>query len=203
MCLILFAYHHQPGYRLVLAANRDEFYNRPTARAAFWDDRPDILAGRDLTAGGTWLGVTRTGRFAALTNYRDPARVKTNPQSRGQVVSEYLRGSMSPADYVSSLSAAGHHYNGFNLIAGDLSSLWYYSNITNRTHCLDSGLYGISNRFLDTPWPKVKNGKTEMARCLRAGHADAKTLFAVLSDETPACDKELPRTGVGQEWERI
>lgn len=203
MCLILFAYNHHPGYPLVLAANRDEYYERPTAQTAFWDDYPDVLAGRDLVAGGTWLGLTRTGRFAALTNYRDPALTVKNPRSRGYLISDYLCGDLSPGDYMTMLSKQDAQFRGFNLLAGDRFSLWYYCNITGYPQRLSPGLYGLSNRFLDTPWPKVTRGKEKMAHCLQAETFDAENLFTLLGDDRPAHDSELPCTGVGLEWERI
>jgi uncharacterized protein with NRDE domain len=203
MCLILFAYHYHPGYQLVLAANRDEYYERPTAQASFWEDCPDVLAGRDLVAGGTWLGITCTGRFAALTNYRDPALTVKNLRSRGHLVSDYLCGNLSPGDYMAMLSKKDTEYNGFNLLAGDSNSLWHYCNITGNQQRLSPGLYGLSNRFLDTPWPKVTRGKENMARCLRAETIDSEKLFTLLVDDSLACDSQLPCTGVGLEWERI
>ena len=116
MCLILFAYRTHPRHELVLAANRDEFYTRPTAPMDFWDDAPELLAGRDLEAGGTWLGVTRGGRFAAITNYRDPRKVLPDAPSRGALVSEFLTGQESARDYLDGLAPWADQYNGFNLI---------------------------------------------------------------------------------------
>ncbi|MBS4031576.1 MAG: NRDE family protein [Clostridiales bacterium] len=203
MCLILFAYNYHPGYSLALAANRDEYYERPTAQATFWDDCPDVLAGRDLAAGGTWLGITRTGRFAALTNYRDPALTVKNPRSRGHLVSDYLCGNLSPGDYMAMLSKNNSEFNGFNLLAGDSQSLWHYCNIKGTPQRLPPGLYGLSNRFLDTPWPKVARGKENMVPCLRSETIDDKELLKLLTDDIPACDSQLPCTGVGLEWERI
>lgn len=203
MCLILFAYHHHPGYPLVLAANRDEYYERPTAQAAFREECPDVLAGRDLVAGGTWLGITRAGRFAALTNYRDPALTVKNLRSRGHLVSEYLCGNLSPAGYMAKLSEKNAEFNGFNLLAGDIHSLWHYCNISGKPQRLSPGLYGLSNRFLDTPWPKLTRGKENMAHCLQSETVDTEELLSLLVDDRPACDSQLPSTGVGIEWERI
>lgn len=203
MCLILLAYHYHPEYQLVLADNRDEYYERPTEQAAFWRDCPDILAGRDLVAGGTWLGITRTGKFAALTNYRDPALRVEHLRSRGHLVSDFLCGNFSSGDYMATLSKKNAEFNGFNLLAGDSNSLWHYCNIKGYPQRLSHGLYGISNRFLDTPWPKVIRGKENMARCLQSKTVDVEKLFTVLADDSPACDNQLPCTGVGLEWERI
>ena len=128
MCLILIAYRCYPGIALLVAANRDEFHDRPTAPLAFWDDAPQVLAGRDLQHGGTWLGVTQSGRFAALTNYRDPRQVRPDAPSRGQLVSAYLQGAEPALDYLARLATQSSAYNGFNLLLGDAAGLHYYSN---------------------------------------------------------------------------
>src|SRR5918996_5225343 len=141
MCLILLSYRAHPYYCLVLAANRDEFYARPTAAASFWDRDPDILAGRDLKAGGTWLGVDRYGRFAAVSNYRDPGSNKTDALSRGHLVSHFLRGQQTPAEYIDNLCLKAQQYNGFNLLVGDRFEIWYYSNRISTARRLEPGLY--------------------------------------------------------------
>jgi uncharacterized protein with NRDE domain len=202
MCLIVFAYHAVPGYKLVLAANRDEFYQRPTASASFWEDYPGVLAGRDLVAGGTWLGITRSGRFAALTNYRDPVRHKKAAPSRGDLVSTYLCGNASPQEYLYALAGRSHLYNGFNLLVGDARSLYYYSNYKQQ-RVLTPGFYGLSNHVLDTPWPKVYRSKVALQSQLRDREPEPAQLFMLLTDTNRAADHELPRTGVGLEWERI
>ncbi|MCR3922175.1 MAG: NRDE family protein [Firmicutes bacterium] len=203
MCLILVAYRYHPKYHLVLAANRDEFYSRPTEPAAFWQDQPNILAGKDLVAGGTWLGVTRAGRFAAITNYRDPALENSNRPSRGDVVSKYLAGTDNPAAYMDMMIEKRNTYNGFNLIVGDGHSLWHYSNISGEAQCLSAGFYGVSNHLLDTPWPKVRRSKEHLARHLKADYIDKEKIFNTLHDNTPVSDKQLPSTGVTLAWERI
>lgn len=206
MCLILLAWQAHPRYPLVLAANRDEFFARPSAGAAFWEDAPHVLAGRDLQGGGTWLGVTRQGRFAALTNYRDPAQVRADAPSRGELVSRFLRGDESPDAYALWLAAAAPRYNGFNLLYGTLSgpqrSLRYFSNCGDAGRVLEPGIYGLSNHLLDTPWPKVARGKSELARALAALPEEAP-LLALLRQDGIARDEELPRTGVSLEWERL
>jgi len=155
MCLIIIAIDIHPQYPLVIAANRDEYYHRPTAPLAFWDDMPDVLAGRDLAGGGTWLGISRTGRLAAVTNYRDPAHQDPEARSRGLLITHFLAGSI-PADvYFKNLIDAGENYNGFNLVAGDMGRLWWMSNISKEIKKLTPGISGISNRLLDTPWPPV------------------------------------------------
>ncbi|OHE32562.1 MAG: hypothetical protein A3J94_13000, partial [Syntrophus sp. RIFOXYC2_FULL_54_9] len=203
MCLLLFAWRVRDDYPLVLAANRDEFYARPSAPADFWDDEPEILAGRDLQEGGTWLGITRSGRIAALTNYRDPTSFKANAPSRGGLVSGYLRGGADPESYLAGLVPDAGSYNGFNLLAGDRSGLFYFSNRGSQQK-LEPGIYGISNSLLDVPWPKVVQGKKKLAEML-AGKArpTPERLFRLLSDRTRPSDDQLPDTGVGLEWERV
>lgn len=202
MCLILLAWRSHPDYPLVVAANRDEFYARPTLPAAFWDDSPQVLAGRDLEAGGTWLGITRTGRFAALTNYRDPAQNKTDAPSRGRLVSAFLQGEMTPEAYLGQLEEDGASYNGFNVLVGDGRDLLYFSNCGELPRTLAPGIYGLSNHLLDTPWPKVASAKSALAKALAALPDDAG-LRALLRDQRVAPDEELPRTGVSLEWERL
>lgn len=203
MCLILFAYEVHPSYRLVVAANRDEFYDRPTAAAGFWRDAPEVLAGRDLTHGGTWLGVTRDSRFAAVTNYRDPRAVRPDAPSRGHLVGDFLKGSDSPAEYLARVAGGGPRFNGFNLLAGDAGSLHYYSNRGGAPRRLAPGVYGLSNHLLDTSWPKVEAGKRALAALVSAGgELEVESIFRVLSDREPADDSRLPDTGVGLEAER-
>lgn len=203
MCLILFAWKMDEDFPLVLAANRDEFYERPSAPAAFWEEAPDLLAGRDLQEGGTWLGVTTKGRLAALTNYRDPASLKIGAPSRGRLVSDYLRGGEIPEAYLRRIASGADHFNGFNLLVGDPGGLFCYSNRGARER-LDPGVYGLSNRLLDTPWPKVERGKAALSALLK-GKKDLSPegLFALLADRTRPPDDRLPVTGVGLAWERV
>ncbi|MBI4987442.1 MAG: NRDE family protein [Rhodocyclales bacterium] len=202
MCLILLAWRAHPDYPLVVAANRDEFFARPTAPAAFWPEVPQVLAGRDLEAGGTWLGVARSGRFAALTNYRDPARNKACAPSRGGLVSRFLTGSQSPAAYLTELESCADRYNGFNLVFGDPDGLWCFSNCGEGERQLAPGVYGLSNHLLDTPWPKVARGKSALNAALCALPNEIP-LFTLLRDDSIAPDEALPRTGVSLEWERL
>lgn len=202
MCLILLAWRAHPDYPLVVAANRDEFFSRRTAAADFWNDAPDVLAGRDLEAGGTWLGVTRSGRFAALTNYRDPARNKAGAPSRGELVSRFLTSGQDPRAYLSELESSADRYNGFNLVFGDLDGLWCFSNCGEGEQALVPGVYGLSNHLLDTPWPKVARGKSALNAALQA-LPDEVPLFDLLRDDRIAPDDALPRTGVSLEWERL
>jgi uncharacterized protein with NRDE domain len=203
MCIIFFAWQVHPRYKLVVAANRDEFYQRPTAAAHFWDDAPFLLAGRDLTRKGTWLGITTTGRFAALTNFRDPRQAHAeDKRSRGWIVSDFLAGGDSPAAYLRKISEQRDEFPGFNVIVGDLSGLWYYSNVEHRIRRLDPGVYGLSNHLLDTPWPKVKKGKQQFSLCIQERDPNPACLFRLLADEEQAELSELPDTGVGSEWEK-
>lgn len=203
MCLILFGWDCHPNYKLVMAANRDEFYQRPTAFADFWDDYPDIVAGRDLQAGGTWLGINRNGRFAALTNYRDPFNHKHNAPSRGLLVQNYLTGADSPPSYIEQLDAGGALYNSFNLLLGNHEALWYYSNREKLLRQVQPGVHGLSNSLLNVPWPKVTKGTNALTEALRQEHIDVESLFSVLSDGDYPNDEELPDTGVGLDMERM
>jgi len=203
MCLILFLHAKHAAFQLVLGANRDEVYDRPTAPLGFWDDCPDILGGHDLKIGGTWMGITRTGRFAALTNLRDPALQHDGAPSRGLVVTDFLRGDMNPRNYLENLRDSGTAYNGFNLLAGKGPDLFYYTSRTGEIRELLPGLYGLSNRFLDTPWPKVEKGKREFGRLASSDIPDKEAIFDLLADRSVPPDDRLPQTGVGIEWERI
>ena len=203
MCLILLALGTHPDYSLIVAANRDEFYDRPTARAAFWDDAPAVLAGRDLRAGGTWLGLDRSGRLAAVTNFRQGEREPEAQRSRGHLVSDFLTGTMDGRDYVARVEREAGLYNGFNLIAGDAGALYYLSNRGAPARPLGPGVYGLSNHLLDSPWPKVTEGKSALSALLGRGGELLPGIFALLSDHRQAADDRLPNTGVSPEWERL
>jgi uncharacterized protein with NRDE domain len=201
VCLILFAHRAHPAYRLVVAANRDEWFQRPTAPAAFWPDAPHVLAGRDLEAKGTWLGVTRTGRFAALTNFRDAESRRADLPSRGALVRDFLTSQVAPEAYLSSLRDQAGRYNGFSLLVADTWSMRYFSNRDGAARELPAGVYGLSNHLLDAPWPKVRTGKALLAAHLE-GRVSAERLLEILDDTHEAPDDALPRTGVSLEWER-
>lgn len=204
MCLILFAYKVHPAYKLIVAANRDEFYGRPTAPAHFWEDHPAILAGRDLSKMGTWMGVTKNGRFAALTNYRDPNEVTDGKRSRGDLVADFLKGSASPSRFMKIASEHRSSYPGYNLLAGNLEELFYYSNVEDRIEQLRPGVYGVSNHVLNTEWPKVKKGKEGLSKIIDHAAGDfTEALFTLLQNADPAPDEMLPKTGVSLEWERM
>ncbi len=204
MCLILFAYKVHPLYPFVLAANRDEFYDRPTAPAAFRGEAPHVLAGRDLRCGGTWFGVSTKGKIAALANHREMEKVRPDAPSRGSLVTDFLVDD-NPADkYLETLKRTGSLYNGFSLVFGDLRRLCYYSNKTGTSRDIQEGFHGQSNHLLDTPWPKVERGMEALRRVLSTGlKPSAEELFALLADKTRAADNLLPDTGVGIENERI
>ncbi|RXT07113.1 NRDE family protein [Ammoniphilus sp. CFH 90114] len=203
MCIILFSYQNHPQYRFVVAANRDEYYQRPTAPASFWEDYPFFLAGRDLEKMGTWMGITKTGRFAAITNYRDPSVLLADARSRGELVSDYLIGHDSPDAYLKKVKNNSRSYQGFNLLVGDLEHLWYYSWLSNSIDEVTPGIHGLSNAELNTTWPKVEKGKQLLHSCLQKPTLNKDCLFEVLADEKQVKDESLPDTGVGIEWERI
>ena len=193
-----------PLYRLILAANRDEYYDRHTAPLAFWGDVPQILAGRDLRHNGTWLGITRSGRIAAITNFRDPVLQIADAPSRGFLVSDFLASKESPKSYLEHVKQIGHRYNGFNLFVGDKSELFYYSNRGNSIHRTKPGLYGVSNHLLDTPWPKVAKGKFNLKELLdKKEKINPEDIFNILKDGSFPPNNMLPDTGVGLGWERI
>jgi uncharacterized protein with NRDE domain len=204
MCLILLSYETHPKYRVVLAANRDEYYDRPTAPVAFHDDSPDVLGGRDLKHQGMWLGITRSGRLAAVTNYRDPGTDISHAPSRGFLVRNFLTENVSPSTYLEHIKSIGQQYNGFNLLVGDWSDLYYYSNRGNAIEKLKPDIYGLSNHLMDTPWPKISKGKSDLEKLLNGKKdIDPEYIFDLLKDASYPPDNMLPDTGVDLEWERI
>lgn len=204
MCLILLAIRKHPGYKLILAANRDEYYERPSEPPHFWEDAPQLLAGRDKVAAGTWLGITRKGRIAAVTNYRDPANVTPDAPSRGRLVSDFLLSDLGTIAYLDPIRRRKERYNGFNLILGQRERLTWYSNRSGKTVPLSPGVYGLSNHLLDTPWPKVVRAKALFEEILSTRKdLNIEPFFELLKDQTVAPDDRLPRTGVPLEWERI
>lgn len=205
MCFLLFAVRVHPDYPLVIAANRDEFLARPASPAGFWEDAPNVLGGRDLEAGGTWLGITRQGRFAALTNYRNPDGHDATRPSRGALVSDFLTDAekIPAATYLKQIDDADKTYNGYNLIAGSGSTLIHYSNQANELTLLTEGVHALSNALLDTPWPKSVRGTHALEQILaKPGQPDTESMLALLTDRDPAKDDALPDTGVGTEAER-
>jgi len=202
MCLIFIGLKNHPRYKLIVAANRDEFYERKTAPADFWEDQPEILGGRDLEAKGTWLGMTKSGRICMVTNFRDPKNIHANAPSRGKLVSDFLLEHTSGEKFLEKVVPHARKYNGFSLIAGTVDSLYYFSNYKDGIILLNSGLFGLSNHLLETPWPKVEKGKIRIQEILKFQEIRADDLYNVLSDETISEDAHLPDTGVGLERER-
>lgn len=203
MCLINLAVSYKPDYKLIFIANRDEFLDRPSAPISFWKDKPEILAGKDLKEGGTWMGITRKGLFAAITNYRDLSNIKDDAPSRGIIVSEFLSGSYTPEQFAEQLFLSAEEFNGFNLIFGSINNLYYFSNQNKELTRLEKGIYGLSNHLLDTPWPKVKRSKERFKEIISKEEFSVYELIDLLSDKTIANDQQLPDTGVGIELERV
>ncbi len=201
MCLILFAYRQHIDYPLVVIANRDEYYARPTRHAHWWDDA-DTFAGRDLEANGTWLGVSRLGHFAAVTNIREPGGMKAGKLSRGELTRNYLSTTQTAEAYLHQLETHDQDYAGFNLMLADRQGIWFYSNRDRRIKRIQPGIYGISNGDFDEPWPKLSSGKLELEASLSGG-VDTGKLMEILTDHRVAHDHELPSTGVPLDVERL
>jgi uncharacterized protein with NRDE domain len=200
MCLIVFAWRPSHPQPLIVAANRDEFYARPARPLMQWPDAPQIHAGRDLEAGGSWMGVGNEGRFAALTNIRDPDQ-PTGLRSRGELVAKYLSGTQSLEDYLAETAGRAGEYTGFNLLMGDARSLYYLSSVQPEPRRLEEGVYGVSNAGLNTPWPKLLKARTALDGQLADPRPSA--LLELLLDSTPAAPAELPNTGVGLATETL
>ncbi len=204
MCLIIVSYGASVDYPLVLAANRDEFYQRPSRPARFWPDSPSVLAGQDVEHGGSWLGLHRDGCFAAVTNYRDGVKEKAAELSRGLLVSDYLQNRLSSIQYLQQCITNINRYNGFNLLVGDLNALYFLSSREQNYRQLRAGTYGICNGDLNSPWPKVKWAKQQLSALIAADHADDhETILGMLGDRQVPDDADLPDTGIGKEWERM
>lgn len=203
MCLILLARDVRPDAPLVLAANRDEYFSRPTRPAHYWEDAPAVLGGRDLKAGGSWLGVDTAGRLAAVTNYREPPQPVARVESRGRLVSDYLTQSRQPAAYLEDVQRRRHRFDAFNLLVGRGTDLHVYSSRGAAPLPLAAGIHAVSNGDLDSPWPKMARGRRALGDILAAEAApDCEALFALLADTTPAAAAELPDTGVDRDTEK-
>lgn len=200
MCLIVFSWKLSAAYPFLLAANRDEFYDRPALpayfRSAGW------LGGQDLAAGGTWMGMHRNGRFAALTNYRSPAEFRPAAASRGSIVADFLAQDTAPELFMEQLSSQKGQYNGFNLLAGTADELWYFSSVSGQMGQLSPGLYGLSNHLLDTPWPKVVQAKNGLQNLMSENNLTKQSLLDLMQSREMAADEDLPATGVPYEWEK-
>lgn len=204
MCLLAFQLQSHPKYKLVMMANRDEAYRRPTAPADFWSDHPDILAGRDLEQMGTWLGINTQGKVAALTNYRDFALPETGKLSRGHIVSSYLQSDLSARTFMEQLHVNRDDYAGCNVLAGSAEEMFYYSNIEQSIHRLTHGTHGLSNALLDTPWPKVDKTKALLAEYLEQNEEiDPDVLFGMMQRAERFPSEQLPDTGVGEDLESL
>ena len=206
MCLLVIAWQVHPRYRLVVAANRDEFHERPTEPMALWPPPDDLIAGRDLRAGGTWLGVDRRRRFGIVTNFRELQRPAPGAPSRGNLIPGYLRNPAPVTEYIHNLEAVAEQYSGFNLLLTDHDSLWYVSNRAPRfAQSLPPGIYGLSNELLDTPWPKLQRVRQRFDALInQADTLPEEALFAILADPTQAgVDDSLPDTGLSREWEQL
>jgi uncharacterized protein with NRDE domain len=203
MCVILFSVGAHSRYPLIVAANRDESYDRPAATAAFWTDHPHIFGGRDLTHGGTWLALSTRGRFAAITNYRQGVRIGAAPRSRGELTRDFLAGERDAESYLADVSRRGDDYGGYSLIAGTPERLYFSSNRGVAPHAIPPGVHGLSNRLLNEPWPKVQLGMSVLESLASASEsALLQGLFEVLADTTAAPDHLLPSTGIALERER-
>ena len=204
MCLILFSFRAHRHFPLVVAANRDEHHNRPAAPAAFWDDQPDIYGGRDLEKGGTWMGLHADGRFAAITNYREGKPGAAAPRSRGELVSGFLAGNEPAEGFFHKAAANNALYNPYSMIAGDLRGLHFFSNRIDRAQAIAPGVHGLSNHLLDTPWTKVTAGREALNSTAEFDDPDAigAAMFAMLANDRPAPDTELPDTGITPQREK-
>ena len=204
MCLILFALNQHPQYKLIIAANRDEFFSRPTIEAGFWEENNSILGGRDVKSGGTWLGLNKNGRFIAITNFRDPKNEKKTAKSRGKLSKNFLSQSLNVSAYLNDVSKKKDQYNGFNLLLSDdsFNSLYHYSNISDKSTKINSGIHGLSNHLLDSPWPKIQSGRNHMANIIKSESIDMYDLIALLRSDNKAPDNLLPNTGISLDLEK-
>ena len=204
MCILFIAVDQHPDYPLIIAANRDEFHARLTQPSHFWKSKPHMLAGKDLQAGGTWLGVAKNGHIAALTNIRAPSKERFDAMTRGELVVNALQYKGSWAVHTQHLKNTATDYNGFNLVYGDWKNLQVFNSHTQEHHALTQGVYGLSNAQLNTPWPKTQQGVNALnALCQSKQPLVVEQLFAILSDPTQASDETLPDTGIAKPWEKM
>ncbi|GGW95604.1 NRDE family protein [Alteromonas halophila] len=202
MCILFVANQQRKDMPLIIAANRDEFYRRPTLPSHFWSDAPDLLAGKDLEAGGSWMGVTRQGRIAAITNVRAANAQRDNAKSRGELVTQSL---CDPSHQTLSarLRQSREKYQGYNLLFGDINALQVYNNIEDRLQEVSPGIHGLSNATLNAPWPKVTRGMQSLSEyCQHSECIVPQDLFALLRNDEQADDDRLPDTGISKEWEK-
>lgn len=202
MCLIVFSINGHQNYQLILAGNRDEFYQRPTKPAHYWDTDREILAGKDMKAGGTWLGISKEGRIGALTNYRDFNNPREGEKSRGELIPGFLKSSKEPKEALTDILSRGKRYDGFNLIAGTSKKLYYNSNINNSVEEISPGIHGISNAFLDTSWPKVDVARQKFSSAISGSEIDEEAIFSLLKNSETYSQEKLPDTGLSPEMEK-
>lgn len=203
MCILFIAVNCHSNYPLIIAANRDEFHARNTKPSHFWPSQPTLLAGQDLEGGGTWMGVTKTGRISALTNIRAPGKEHSNPITRGKLVTDFLTLDIQINEYLERLKKTRNHYNGYNLLFGTLNELYVYNSFENHAYKLKDGVYGLSNASLNSPWPKLDMGRNTLASYCQNAHTLKKEhLFELLSNKQLADDDSLPKTGVPLVWEK-
>ncbi len=202
MCFIVFNYKQHSRYKLIFCANRDEFYNRETVAMHFWPENDSVLAGKDVQGGGTWLGITKTGKLAALTNFREQSAVSSTKPSRGQIVKMFLEQGCETKEFIDYLKKSKNFYEGYNLIFGTIDKLYYFSNRSNGVLPISPGLYGLSNSTLDTPWPKINRGKSLLKKTISNPNFSSKDLFNILSDSQKAHDDTLPDTGISPVYEK-
>ncbi|MGQ8363809.1 NRDE family protein [Glaciecola sp. 1036] len=203
MCILFIAVNQHKDYPLIIAANRDEFHARPTLASHWWQPESHLLAGKDEMASGSWMGINRRGNIAAITNIRAPGRERPNAVTRGKLVIDYLQQSPDFETYSTQLAATKDSYNGYNLLFGSFNNLYVYNNFENAVQSLTTGVYGLSNAMLNTPWPKLDFGKQTLAEyCQSSSPLQKQHLFELLRNQTPAEDERLPKTGVPIEWER-
>ena len=204
MCLIAFAYNMHPVFELVVIANRDEFYARPTRTAGYWNEEghPKLLAGKDLESGGTWMGINKSGHWGALTNYRDPSWKREDPPTRGNIVLDYLKQPQSPKPYLDTIKPTANAYMGFNILAGSPDGIFHYSNYSDEITHIEPGIHGVSNALLDTPWPKLDAAKNALSEKVKSDDLEPDSLFKILGNTQVADDRELPKTGIPYKWEK-
>lgn len=203
MCLITFAYEIHPKYKLIVVANRDEFYLRPTATATWWKEYPNLLAGKDLKGQGTWMGFTKDGRFSALTNYRDGFSEKKNAPSRGDLVKDFLLSQNNTSEYLNHIAPSAELYNGYNLLTFDGENLGYFSNQIDKPQILEKGVYGLSNNILNRSWPKLNTAVSGLENLIEQEKFSINEAFEMMQNRTLANDENLPNTNIPIEWERL
>lgn len=203
MCILFIAVEQHPDYPLIIAANRDEYFARPTDSSKYWTEHPSILAGKDLVAGGTWMGVTQNGFISSLTNIRNPLKLKEDVRSRGELVLNYLVNEPSSKEYLNVLEHSKDEYNGYNLLFGHWDNLYVYNNHDNQAHQLTPGFYGLSNANLNSPWPKINKGVKDLEDyCKNPGDLKDKVFFELMQNDTLAEDHLVQKTGAPEEWEK-